>query len=182
MAKVIYVRHGQTESNVRGVLSDSTDETQLTDLGRQQAEELGKELKEVQIDRIVCSPKARAYDTAVIIAREIGFDPKKIQKEIRITERNTGTLGGTPLKDVTAEMVAYAEGSEDPHKFSERVKDALLEINKYTGTTLIVGHGGTAKMIDILKSGDDPANFFDVPKLKNARVTELDLSWLDSPD
>ncbi len=178
MAKVLYVRHGQTESNVRGVLSDSTDETQLTDLGRQQAKELGQELKGVKIDRIICSPKDRAYDTAVIIAREIGFDPKNVQKDLRITERNTGKLGGTPLKDVTAEMVAFAEGSENPNKFAERVKDALVEISKYPGTTLIVAHGGTAKMIDILKSGDDPADFFDVPKLKNARVMELDLTWL----
>lgn len=180
MAKVLYVRHGQTESNVKQVLSDSTDDTKLTDLGKQQAKELGQELKGTQIDRIVCSPKARAYDTAVIIAEEIDLSLEKIRKEPRITERNTGTLGGTPLKDVTAEMVAYAEGSEDPHKFAERVKDALSEIKEYQGTTLIVAHGGTAKMIDILKSGDDPANFFDVPKLKNARVMELDLSWLDN--
>ncbi|MEK7626241.1 MAG: histidine phosphatase family protein [Patescibacteria group bacterium] len=180
MAKVLYVRHGQTESNVLGVLSDSTDETQLTDTGRQQAKELGQELKGTQIDRIICSPKARAYDTAVIIAKEIGFDPNDIQKESRITERDTGTLGGTPLKDVTAEMVAYAEGSEDPNMFAKRVKDALLEFNEYPGTTLVVAHGGTAKMIDILKSGENPANFFDVPKLKNARVMELDLTWLSS--
>ncbi len=180
MARVLYARHGQTESNIQGVFSGGGSDTPLTNTGLQQAEELGQDLKDadVSIDHIICSPKARAYDTAVIIAKKIGFDPQNIQKDVRLTERNSGVLVGTPIEDATTEMVINAEGSEKPQQVASRLREALKEISTYDGTTLIISHGGIAKMIDILQTNGDPDNFFDVPKRPNSKVFELDLSWI----
>ncbi|MEK9195878.1 MAG: histidine phosphatase family protein [Patescibacteria group bacterium] len=180
MTKVLYVRHGQTFSNVKKVLSDSQDNTPLTDLGKEQAKQAGQELKGMNIDRIICSPKDRAYDTAKIIAEQIGFDINDIRKDDRITEYNTGESAGLPIEGMTAERLVGGRGAEDPQKFASRVRETLKEISKYDGTTLIVGHGGTAKMIDCLTTGVDPAKFFSISKKPNAHAFELDLSWLDS--
>lgn len=180
MAKVLYIRHGQTFSNVKGVLSDSQDNTKLTDLGKEQAKQAGQELKSTKIDRIICSPKDRAYDTAKIIAEQINFDVDSIKKDARITEYNTGESAGLPIEGMTAERLVSGEGAEDPQKFASRVGEALKEISKFDGTTLIVGHGGTAKMIVCLSTGGNPAEFFSIPKKPNSQAFELDLAWLSS--
>ena len=80
MKKVLYVRHGQSETNLRGVFAGGNDDTRLTDLGREQAKNAGKELKGIKIDRIICSPLSRTYETAQIIAKELGFNAKNTER------------------------------------------------------------------------------------------------------
>ena len=98
MKKVLYVRHGQSETNLRGVFAGGNDDTRLTDLGREQAKNAGKELKGIKIDRIICSPLSRTYETAQIIAKELGLSVNKIQKDERLKEYDVGTGNGTPIE------------------------------------------------------------------------------------
>ncbi len=69
-ARVFFVRHGESEANVRPVIANRTsDVAPLTDLGRQQAEELRDKLHDLgTITAIYTSPLQRARETAEIVA------------------------------------------------------------------------------------------------------------------
>ena len=63
----LYLRHGQSESNVRGLIGGATDYA-LTDQGRDEARSAGERLRGQVISAIYTSPLQRAYDTACIVA------------------------------------------------------------------------------------------------------------------
>lgn len=57
-------RHGESTYNVAGRTQGRTNDSQLTDLGKKQALEIGRRLADKQIEIIVTSPLARAMQTA----------------------------------------------------------------------------------------------------------------------
>ena len=62
MSKLYFTRHGQTIWNVEGKVCGATD-IELTELGHEQAKELGEHIKadkDIKIDEIVASPLVRA--------------------------------------------------------------------------------------------------------------------------
>ena len=69
-----FTRHGQTIWNVENKICGATD-IALTELGRNQARELGKMIKEenIHIDEILYSPLIRAADTAKYISEVTGI-------------------------------------------------------------------------------------------------------------
>ena len=73
MARLILVRHGQTRSNVHGLLDTAAPGPGLTDLGRQQAVALVDALAGERIDRIVASPLQRTVETATPLAEARGL-------------------------------------------------------------------------------------------------------------
>ncbi len=91
---IIFVRHGQSESNVLHVISSAVDEYPLTERGMAQAREAAEEIATLpRVDSIYCSPVMRARQTAVIISKRIGMTP--IIDE-RLRERSFGTVEGKP--------------------------------------------------------------------------------------
>lgn len=176
--KVYYVRHGQSEANVRGVFAGGGTDTPLTELGKQQARDVAKDLRSKKIDVIVASPMSRTLDTAKIIAEEINLPQENIIQDVRIKEYNTGEMAGFKLEGMTSERLIAAKGAENPHSFARRVRESLIDVRKQEANVLIVGHGGTMKIIECLKTGRDPSTFFEVPKMTNANIIEIDLSWL----
>ena len=91
MAKYFYfTRHGQTVWNVENKICGATD-IALTDLGHQQAAELGERiLKEgIKIDEILYSPLMRAADTAKHISEVTGIPARE---ELRLKEQNFGNM------------------------------------------------------------------------------------------
>lgn len=61
MSKLYFTRHGQTIWNVEGKVCGATD-IELTELGHEQAKELGEHIKadkDTKIDEIVASPLVR---------------------------------------------------------------------------------------------------------------------------
>jgi 2,3-bisphosphoglycerate-dependent phosphoglycerate mutase/probable phosphoglycerate mutase len=89
---IVLVRHGQTEENATGrQIADS----ELTDLGREQAALLAERLSGERFDRIFSSPLVRALDTAKAIAR---CQPNKIEvvyglRELREAETHICLTG-----------------------------------------------------------------------------------------
>lgn len=178
MKKVLYVRHGQSETNLKGVFAGGQDNTPLTALGREQAHQAGHELRNQKIDYIICSPLSRTKETAQIIATEIDFDPTKIQPDSHFREYDVGSGNGMPVEGMTAAKMVSLPGAEDPKRFAQRVKAGLEAVNKLEGTTLIVAHGGVGRVIECLRMNIDPATFYDLPGYPNAHAVELDLRWL----
>ncbi len=70
--RLYFVRHGQSEANVQMVISNRDLPHPLTELGRQQAEALGRSLANVPLAAIYASPILRARQTAQIVASIVG--------------------------------------------------------------------------------------------------------------
>jgi len=77
MKKLIFVRHGRAEEQSSSV----TDfERSLTNKGKSVSEQMALILKEKETKPVVLvtSPAFRAYETAIVFARILGYDPDKI--------------------------------------------------------------------------------------------------------
>ena len=88
MGTVYFTRHGQTVWNVENKICGATD-SPLTDLGHEQAIELGKKIlaEGIQIDEILYSPLIRAKATALHVSEITGIPARE---EIRLKEQNFG--------------------------------------------------------------------------------------------
>lgn len=180
MKKLFYVRHGETEMNVAGLLSGRT-ETPLTEKGIEQAKATGKELKQKlpKMDLIVCSPYERTYETARLIAQEIGYPVEKIQKNDMFIERTFGVLEGTLGTDFL-DKHSYkefddVEGSETIENLQKRAGEAF----KYLQTLeedniLIIGHGAFARAIKRVVKDLPHTDEYDIDtSIGNADIVEL---------
>lgn len=98
MTKIYLIRHGQTVLNVEHKIAGQI-ETELTDLGRQQALDLAQKLKDdaVSFDAILCSDLRRAKDTASIIA---GIIEAPIIYDADLREFSNGIYEGMKIKDL----------------------------------------------------------------------------------
>jgi phosphoserine phosphatase len=159
MEKIYLIRHGQDTDNAAGILNGRRD-TKLTSLGIQQAKQVAQKLYDNDISIIYTSPLKRAYETARIIAEELGID--KIVVDKHLTERDFGILTGKLLIDIekytnkiiSADKVNYfleVEGSEDFPSLLKRGKK-ILKLKKiqkrYPRENIgIVTHGDIGKMI-----------------------------------
>ena len=180
MSVLYLVRHGQSEWNRIGRIQGRT-ESPLTGLGREQAAALGRKLREILpnpgID-IVASPLARAFETATIIAAELGRSPGDVQTDDRIIDFNVGILSGYPGWDAVA--ASHPELArlrlEDPMNFRPpggesgadvlaRARAFLVEREAARRDTFVVCHGVINKFIraaargitggDIIALGED---------------------------
>jgi len=88
---VLFLRHGQAKNNVERILAGRTKGFPLTDLGIQQAEQIGTFLKSFNISKIYCSPIERAEHTARIVADKVGLG---CTVDDRLTEIEMGSFSG----------------------------------------------------------------------------------------
>jgi broad specificity phosphatase PhoE len=92
---VLWARHGQNLANVTRTMSHRSYDGDLTDLGREQAQELADRLVGFVQDPIrllVCSPLRRARQTADILGRVLGLPVAMELEDLR--EVNVGALDG----------------------------------------------------------------------------------------
>jgi len=101
MAKIYLFRHGQSEFNLKKIFTGWKD-PKLTDLGIQQAKNLGEMLKDKKIDVAYVSTLSRAIDT---LSEVLKFHPecKKIITDDRMIERSYGELAGRSHEEVIKE-------------------------------------------------------------------------------
>jgi broad specificity phosphatase PhoE len=97
-ARLILIRHGQTEWNATGRWQGQADPP-LNDLGRAQARQTAQELISHDIDVLISSDLARARETAEIIGVAIGLP---VQLEPRLREINLGDWQGLYSDEIRA--------------------------------------------------------------------------------
>ena len=143
MAKYFYfTRHGQTVWNVENKICGATD-IALTDLGHQQAAELGERiLKEgIKIDEILYSPLMRAADTAKHISEVTGIPARE---ELRLKEQNFGKYESTGCNICHIRN----EGGESMLQLCQRIYNLLDDIKKEDKVYLLVAHNGISRAIE----------------------------------
>jgi isoleucyl-tRNA synthetase len=91
ITKLILVRHGEAENNVKNIISDKIDKYGLTEKGRKQIETAAEKIKTEIAGRgdkavMFSSPILRARETAEIIAGKLGlkFETEKELREIEL--------------------------------------------------------------------------------------------------
>lgn len=174
---IYFIRHGESEANLKHVFAGQKDNSPLTQKGIEQAREEGLRIKEMglNISKIISSPLVRALGTAKIVAEIIDYKGE-IEIDSRITEYDMGRLTGTPAFEISSKMLVEAENAENPKEFDERVNSFLKEWHKYEGDVLMVAHAGVGLIIETIKKETDPKLFYDLPPYPNASVIKID--WL----
>ncbi len=134
----IYVRHGQTDFNRRGLLAGSTD-VGLTDQGIREAEEAAALLAGESFGHVFVSPLRRAQDTARIIAARHGLSLTTMEA---FRERNWGELEGKAFPRDLGHP--HPPGGEEMKEFLKRIGSGIEEVLETTQGrgVLIVAHGG----------------------------------------
>lgn len=142
------VRHGETDWNRARRIQGSTD-IPLNDTGRAQAAMTGALLARRRWDAIYASLLSRAFETASIIADEIGLPvPTTISA---IVERHYGEAEGLSDTELTRRFPGDTPvpGREDRGEVVDRVLPALLELAQAHPheAIVVVSHGGVIRSI-----------------------------------
>ena len=151
MAKVILVRHGQTDWNKSLYIQGGGSDTKLNELGRAQAKSLGERLKQEKIDAIYSSPLKRALDTANSIAHHHQLE---VEIEPALKEVYAAELEGAPVSDIgvrleqvltgqrEAEELFKAYGGESLDEVQQRAWGTIkrLATKHPEGTIIVVCH------------------------------------------
>ena len=152
MAHVYLTRHGQTVWNVENKICGATD-VALTELGREQARELGKKILEekLEIDEILYSPLIRARDTALEVSKITGI---AASAEVRLTEQNFGKYeatarNGAEFQEMKKSFVNHFGSGETMLHLAQRIYNLLDDIKEKSNdkTYLLVAHNGIARVV-----------------------------------
>ncbi len=153
-------RHGRTVWNAAGKIQGSTD-IELTEEGRQMAEETAKNIENIHFDAIYSSPLKRAYETACILK---GNRQMEVVKDDRLRELNFGVLEGTSFMNIKEggadgrysvfftrpELYERPEGGESLEELCERghsFLEMLYETYPEDARIMIVAHGAMNKAL-----------------------------------
>lgn len=158
MLRIYLVRHGVTIWNSEGRLQGHTD-VPLSEEGRTQAALIGTRLSDTPITAIWSSDMSRARDTAEAIAAGHNI---QVRTTPLLRERMMGTWEGLTKEEIRATggeplLTAYRQdsvanrppGAEEMQDVWNRLSSVAREIRETyaDGTVVVVGHGGTLRVI-----------------------------------
>ncbi|MBQ2914954.1 MAG: histidine phosphatase family protein [Clostridia bacterium] len=146
---IYFIRHGQTEWNVLGLMQGQTD-IPLNDTGRAQAKQMAKSLQGITFDKVFCSPLSRALETCQAVV-----DASQIVTDKRIAERYFGEFEGESAmlmrsrKFWNTNANQTFDRAESLFDFVARVYDFLDYVvqNCKGQNVLIVAHGGVGMVV-----------------------------------
>ena len=136
-----YLRHGQTDWNLNRICQGQTD-VPLNETGRGQAHAAKAVLQGHEIETIVCSPLARAYETAEIVNQALG---RPIVVLDSLQEIGFGVMEGGQIDEWFWRWRDGEETPEGAERFQDFLRRALVAVNealRHPGPVLIVAHGG----------------------------------------
>lgn len=176
MGKLYFTRHGQTIWNVENKVCGATD-IALTDLGHQQAIELGQKLREqkLPIDEILASPLVRAKETARHISEVTGI-PMRVEELLR--EQNFGKYEGgarnaEDFLEAKKNFVDHFETGESMLELAKRIYTLLDWAKQQDKTFLFVAHNGIARVVQSYfndMTNEEYASY----KIKNCELKEYE--------
>lgn len=137
MTTIYLVRHGETVENAEHILQGHRP-GQLTEQGKQQAEALREELKELHFDALVCSDLKRCVDTATLLNADRKL-PLLTTPLLR--ERDWGDFTGRYIPDIQhTPLPGNVESIEAMRRRAQSFLDFIR--THYAGQcVLAVGHG-----------------------------------------
>jgi broad specificity phosphatase PhoE len=140
MSIFYFVRHGQTDANVAGLMCGSKWDIDLNSVGVEQARLAGEILKSYSFQSIAVSPLIRARKTAEAISSHQGIQPVVVDE---LAEWDIGSWDRLPFETVKEEFLGTGEpvGGESRLVFKTRIESALEKCRAFESPLLIVAHG-----------------------------------------
>lgn len=150
--RLYLIRHGETQLNQKSCYYGKTDAV-LTAKGEEQADALGKYLKDISFDQVFVSPLKRAVETAdrLCLGRKIAY-----KYDSRLEEQDFGIFEGMTAREIMHDYpVEWEKWNKDfsNHRIQDgesfrdvrsRIDDFIQkELNEAEGNILIVAHKGT---------------------------------------
>ena len=181
MTTLLLARHGETDWNRDGRWQGHSDPP-LNELGRKQAGELADSLD--GIDAVYSSDLARARETAEIVATRLGLE---VRLDARLRERSFGAWEGLTMEEIERRFEAAhvrwrtgkSHGADDAEAFdafAARVHSFLEDVLRRhpDETVLVIGHGGSIRVIHALASGlDYVKDHRSIPAVANCAVARF---------
>ena len=182
-ARIILIRHGETEWNREGRIQGYHGDSRLTENGRAQAQKLAARLASEEVGALYSSDSERARQTAapiVAVLRMVAV------YDTALRERNYGEFEGWTYADLERERPeAYSKfrsrdpgyappGGESGAQFSARILAALERVAKSAAgrQAAVVTHGGVLGVIHRHVNGAAPDSRRDY-SLHNASINRL---------
>lgn len=190
--KYFFMRHGESEGNVKGYFDSSgTTANGLTEKGRTQVTEKIDELKSKAITKIYASPLLRATQTAEIVAEGLGIPKESIKYDERLSEFKFGQFDGENASDAHngfwewKKAHGYTDsvpgGGESYFEAKNRLGSFIYELEQTCSgeRVLLVAHGVTSESLEVLVQGADVVAANEIlnkviSQAKNAEVQEFD--------
>jgi broad specificity phosphatase PhoE len=157
--RLILVRHGATVWNAEGRYTTRTD-IGLSPAGIEQARATAAALADEHIDRVFCSPLARARTTGEIVAAAQRHGAPEVVVDERLTEIDAGPFEGLTPAEIDAGPLreAYAlwradrdpvtpPGAETLTAACERAAAFYADVRALPGTTLAATHGSLTRVL-----------------------------------
>jgi broad specificity phosphatase PhoE len=143
MKEIYFIRHGQTNENSLGIRQGSEIDSELNELGQQQAKKTGKYLKKyrtksINFDCIISSPMKRSIETAEIIGKELKLT-KKIEVFDELIELGRGKMSGLTQDDKYRQNI-----EKEIEKKQKKIGDPIeyiyeFDMDKYLNDNFGVG-------------------------------------------
>lgn len=157
---IIYcIRHGETPSNITGIVAGRSNES-LTEKGIEQAEELNQKIGTKHFDAVFVSPMRRTMQTAEIIIPEANFTIDQ-----RIAERDLGKLKDYTIDELWQmpdwNSLVKLKTDEEAETFASgllRVRDFLSDLKKKfpdDAEILLITHSFVSRCIWAIVNGYD---------------------------
>ncbi len=145
VTRLLLVRHGQSTWNAERRWQGQADPP-LSELGRSQAVRAAARIG--TLDAIVASPQQRAFETAQLIAAELGLGPVVTIPDLR--ERAAGPWSGLTVEEIEARYPGFLadhrrpEGYENDQDLFGRTGPALRALARHLPGqhVLVLTHGG----------------------------------------
>lgn len=172
------VRHGQTIVNIKGLVN-ARNIIGINKKGREQAEIAAKQLENIPIDLIICSPLRRTKQTCKIINKK----KIKVIYDKRILERNARSMQFKKVEKI--DMKEWYDISKSQiYKNTEGFKSILERIKQFLEQTkekypnkkvLIVTHGDVCKAIYAYMNNISDPDEIDSCEQDNCEIRKYDI-------
>jgi broad specificity phosphatase PhoE len=147
--KVVLLRHGETEGNVKGIVQGQWD-TPLTARGIESTMRKAEKIQGLEFDAVFCSDLSRTVETLKVIQEKITGLPEPVYtRELR--EIDFGDLTGRPKQDIMTTILKHKSEPDLPYpsgesggRFIARVKSffSMLMDHHVGEQVLVVTHFG----------------------------------------
>ncbi|WP_243790834.1 histidine phosphatase family protein [Saccharopolyspora gloriosae] len=202
--RLVLVRHGQTPSNVRGVLDTAPPGPGLTELGARQAEDLAERLATEKVLSVHASRALRAQQTALPAATRHGLDVRIADGTHEIFVGDLEGLGDEHSRELFDEIYAswhHGEpdrpmpggetGTQALTRFFDSAQPVLDDVT--TGSVVLVSHGAMVRLVASRLAGEISARRSSEAYLPNTGIIVLEadsgtktgwrcIEWDDLPD
>ncbi len=184
MTKLILIRHGQSEANIKELFAGHSD-APLSELGQQQAKVTAEYIHNTyHVDHVYSSDLQRAYYTGKATADLFGLEVVQTAELREIFGGDWEMMSYSALEESYSEAYGIWKkdvgnsrciGGESVAELGARIYNSVLEIaKKHEGRTVVIAtHATPVRVLECLCCGLSLDEMKNVPWVSNASVTEL---------